>query len=155
MTDILAEHPLTLSRAVRFGDCDPAGVVFTPNYSRYVFDACEVWLRRVIDVDIADQLRDDEVGTPVRAISVQLLYPLRPSDEFRTRVWVKEIGRASFTLLVIGENARGRRCFVGEMTCVSTLRLKRAVIDLPEHYRRRMEDYQARSGEPEIEAALK
>lgn len=153
MSEIQAEHPITLARSVRFGDCDPAGIVFTPNYSRFVFDACEVWLRRVIKVDIADQLRDDEVGTPVRAISVQLLYPLKPADDFTMRVWVKEIGRASFTLLVIGENGRGRRCFVGEMTCVSTIRLKREVIDLPDHYRRAMEDYRAKSGEPEIEAA--
>lgn len=153
MSDTLSEHPVPLIREVRFGDCDPAGVVFTPNYSRYVFDACEIWLRRVITVNIADQLRDDEVGTPVRAISVQLLYPLKPADECRMRVWVKEIGRSSFTLLVIGENGRGRRCFVGEMTCVSTIRLKREVIDLPDHYRRQMEDYRAKSGEPDLQLA--
>lgn len=150
MTEIVSDHPLTLARTVGFGDCDPAGVVFTPNYGRFVFDAVEVWLRRTIGVNIHDQLRDDEVGTPVRSISTQLMYPLRPADRFLTRVWVKDIGRASFTLLATGENGRGRRCFEGEMTCVSTIRLKRAVIDLPDHYRQAMEAYRAASGTPEV-----
>lgn len=149
MIEIVSDHPLTLARIVGFGDCDPAGVVFTPNYGRFVFDATEVWLRRIIGVNIHDQLRDEEVGTPVRAISTELLYPLKPADRFLTRVWVKEIGRASFTLRVVGENAQGRVCFEGEMTCVSTIRVKRSVIDLPAHYRAAMEDYRARSGSPQ------
>ncbi|MBN9478812.1 MAG: acyl-CoA thioesterase [Bordetella sp.] len=146
MSDEPLAYPLTFSRRVFFGDCDPAGVVFTPNYGRYVFDACEQWLRRVLDIDIADQLKNDEIGTPVRAITTELLYPLKPSDDFEVSVWVKDIGRSSFTLRAIGANSRGRRCFVGDMTCVSTLRLKRAVVELPGHYRRAMQDYQDRSG---------
>lgn len=153
MNEIVAERPLTLARTVSFGDCDPAGVVFTPNYGRFVFDAIEVWLRRTIGVSIHEQLRDEEVGTPVRSIQTDLLYPLKPADRFLTRIWVKHIGRASFTLMAAGENERGRRCFNGEMTCVSTLRLKRAVVDLPGHYRAAMETYQMESGGPETPAA--
>lgn len=146
MPDTASRAPVTINRRVQFGDCDPAGIVFTPNYGRYVFDACEEWLRVVLDVNIAQQLRDDEVGTPVRALTTELLYPLKPAEEFTATVRVKNIGRSSFTLEVTGLGARSQTSFIGTMTCVATIRLKRSVIELPDSYRSAMEDYQRRCG---------
>jgi 4-hydroxybenzoyl-CoA thioesterase len=142
MAETLPDYPLRFERQVAFGDCDPAGIVFTPNYGRYVFDACEQWMRSVLDINIADQLKADEVGTPVRALTTELLYPLRPADRFEVAIWVKEIGRSSFTLRAIGSRQDGRRCFIGDLTCVATIRL----IELPDTYRLAMQDYQSRSG---------
>lgn len=144
MHDITAGYPIVLNRRVRFGDCDPAGIVFTPNYSRYVFDACEEWLRAVLDINIAHQLQGDEVGTPVRALTTELLYPLKPGEDFTMEMRVKNIGRTSFTLEALGTSQKGHRSFIGTMTCVATIRLKRAVIALPDHYRAAMQDYQDR-----------
>lgn len=144
MPDTASRAPLTLTRRVHFGDCDPAGIVFTPNYGRFVFDACEEWLREILGVNIVHQLRDDEVGTPVRALTTELLYPLKPAEIFTATVLVKNVGRSSFTLEVTGVSASGHTSFIGTMTCVATIRLKRSVIELPDHYRRAMEDYQRR-----------
>jgi acyl-CoA thioester hydrolase len=146
MFEIVGDDPLTLSRTVGFGDCDPAGIVFTPNYGRFVFDAVEVWLRRAMGIDIHQQLKGDEIGTPVRALNVELLAPLRPAEVFQSAVWATHLGRSSFRLTVRGRTAAGAPSFVGEMACVATRRSARAVVPLPDAYRAAIEAYRARCG---------
>ncbi len=36
---VLADTPFVVRRRVKWGECDPAGVVYTPSFSEYV--ACE------------------------------------------------------------------------------------------------------------------
>lgn len=140
--------PITIARRVRFGDCDPAGIVFTPRYAEFVFDAAEVWLERVMGLPIHAQLSGTETATPVRSISVDLHLSLRPGDPFVCQVFVEAIGRTSFRLLVAGRRGDGRLSFVGRMTCVATDRSRRITEPLSPGYRAVLADYQARSGTP-------
>ncbi len=38
-------HPFTVTRTVRWGDCDPAGIIYTPRVLDYAMEILEAWYR--------------------------------------------------------------------------------------------------------------
>ena len=40
---VVSKQPFTVRRRVRFGDCDPAGVVYTVQFSEYVVSAMDLF----------------------------------------------------------------------------------------------------------------
>jgi 4-hydroxybenzoyl-CoA thioesterase len=146
---IEATHGASLVRIdsrVKFGDCDPAGIVFTPRYGGFVFEAVETWLEDVIGLSVHQQLRAGEIGTPVRSLTTDLYMSLRPGVRFTSEVHVEAVGRSSFRLLVIGRRGDGALCFVGRMTCVATNAAHTASIPLNEMYQQRLDAYRAACG---------
>jgi acyl-CoA thioester hydrolase len=134
-----------LRRRIRFGDCDPAGILFTPRYGELVFEAIELWLEQVFGHSVVDQLRGRGTPTPVRAYSVEMRRSLRPGHEVELAVWVEGIATRSFTLLVTGTLA-GAVVFVGRMSCVTTDESRRQAANVPARHREILEDYQRRCG---------
>lgn len=145
------EAPVRVEMRVRFGDCDPAGIVFTPRYGGFVFEAVEVWLEAVMGIAIHQQLKEGEIGTPVRSVTTDLHKSLRPGERFSSSVYVEAIGRTSFRLLVIGRRADGALAFVGRMTCVTTNAARSAAEPMGRAYRERLDRYREDCGEiPEV-----
>lgn len=74
-----------VSRTVLFGDCDPAGVMYTPRFSHFameaIFTALDEWLG-------APGLRNlmAEIAPPVRAMSFEFLKPITWDDELNIKV---------------------------------------------------------------------
>lgn len=122
--------PVRLRRRVMFGDCDPAGMVFTPRYGEFAFDAVEHWLEAALGHRIVEQLSGKHTPLPVRSYTMDLRHSLRPGDEFSCAVWVEKIGNRSFTLQVVGTLEAGRVAFVGHLTCVATDRARTAAAPL-------------------------
>lgn len=143
---MIQQGPVRLEDRVRFGDCDPAGIVFTPRYGGFVFEAAEAWLEEVMGLSVHQQLNKGEIGTPVRSLTTDLHKSLRPGDRFSSTVYVETIGTTSFRLLVIGERADGQLSFVGRMTCVTTDAAHRKAIPLTAKYQERLSGYKERCG---------
>lgn len=120
MEAIITNTPIRIHSRVKFGDCDPAGIVFTPRYGGYVFEAAEIWLEQIIGLAVHEQLRAGEIGTPVRSLTTDLYKSLRPGEHFTTDIYVETVGHTSFRLLMIGRRHDGALCFVGRLTCVCT-----------------------------------
>lgn len=139
--------PIRLAARVRFGDCDPAGIVFTPRYGGFVFEAAETWLEAVMGLSVHQQLDKGEIGTPVRSLTTDLHRSLRPGDRFVSTVYVEAVGHTSFRLLVIGRREDGVLSFVGRMTCVTTDPSHRSAVPLSEIYQQRLSQYQTDCGE--------
>ncbi len=91
--------PLTASRDVdiEFGDCDPAGIVFYPNYFRF-FDAATAGLlsRALGSRKIEWTARFGIVGIPMVDTGAKFLRPSRFGDRVRIETTVTAIGRSSF-----------------------------------------------------------
>jgi len=102
---------------VEFGDCDPAGIVFYPNFLRWMdaaslhyFAAAGVppWHRR--------NAGDDIIGTPIVDVQVRFVAPATYGDriavestiaEWRTRSFVMQhVIRRDGTVLVEGREVR-------------------------------------------------
>jgi 4-hydroxybenzoyl-CoA thioesterase len=91
--------PLTASREVEieFGDCDPAGIVFYPNYFRF-FDAATAGLlfQALGSRKIEWTARFGIVGIPMVDTGAKFLRPSRFGDLVRIETTVTAIGRSSF-----------------------------------------------------------
>jgi 4-hydroxybenzoyl-CoA thioesterase len=92
---------LTATREVEieFGDCDPAGIVFYPNYFRF-FDAATAGLLRQA---LGSRKREwteryGIIGIPMVDTGAKFLRPSRFGDVVRIETTVTIIGRTSFTV---------------------------------------------------------
>ncbi len=65
-----------VSRTILFGDCDPAGVVYTPRFSYFSVEAIYVALDEWLGTPGLRTLMGFEILPPVRAMSMEFLMPL-------------------------------------------------------------------------------
>jgi len=83
---------------VEWGDCDPADIVFYPNYMVW-FDACMTSLFALAGLPLPALFESHKVvGIPVVDVKVKFLAPSRFGDELRAVSTVAEFGRSSFVL---------------------------------------------------------
>jgi 4-hydroxybenzoyl-CoA thioesterase len=109
---------LTVERTVAFGDCDPAGIVYTPRVLDYCLEAIDDWWRKVLDGRGWYELTaDHNRGTPFVNVNINFLSPITPRDVLVVTVGLARLGRSSITFDVAGMQA-GRVCFQGSTTSV-------------------------------------
>ena len=91
--------PRTVIREVEieFGDCDPAGIVFYPNYFRFFDAATAGLLFEALGSRKSEWLgRFDVIGIPMVDTGARFLRPSRFGDVVRIETTVTTIGRSSF-----------------------------------------------------------
>ena len=82
---------------IEFGDCDPAGIVFYPNYFRFFDAATAGLLFEALGIRKSGWLaRFDVVGIPMVDTGARFLRPSRFGDVVRIETTVTTIGRSSF-----------------------------------------------------------
>ena len=76
---------------VQFGDCDPAGIVFFPNFSRWM-DAASLSFFMQCGVPPWRELVHSRgiVGTPLLEINTKFLVPVTYGESITIATWVEE-----------------------------------------------------------------
>lgn len=83
-------------RAIEWGDCDPAGIVFHPRYLAY-FDHCTCLLFARAGFDLGTlQAEFGVIGYPVVDLRSRFLAPCRYGDEVRIETRIAEFRHSSF-----------------------------------------------------------
>jgi 4-hydroxybenzoyl-CoA thioesterase len=83
---------------IEWGQCDPAGIVFYPQYL-IIFDSSTGWLfERTGLTPSAMRKKYRIVGMPVVEVGARFLLPCRFDDEIVVESEVGEWGRSSFTV---------------------------------------------------------
>lgn len=128
---------------IRFGQCDAAGIVYTPNYFDIFNGVVEDFFPAVLGLDYYGLLRDERIGLGYAHASADFLSPNLMGEMLEIAVVLGRIGRSSFTLtfhvLKQGvEVARGR--FVVVTTAIEGFR----PIPIPEKIRAALAAYEAR-----------
>jgi len=83
---------------VEWGDCDPADIVFYPNYMVW-FDGCVTSLFAAAGLPLPDLFASHKVvGIPVVDVKVKFLAASKFGDELRAESTVTEFGRSSFVI---------------------------------------------------------
>ncbi len=83
---------------IEWGQCDPAGIVFYPQYL-IIFDTCTGWLfERTGLKPLAMRRKYGIVGLPIVDVGARFLMPCRFDDEIVVESGVGEWGRSSFTV---------------------------------------------------------
>lgn len=125
-------NPVFIKRKVLFGDCDPAGVVYTPKFSYFAVEAIDSALDVWLGGPGLRTLMGFNVLPPVRALSLEFLRPLTWDDEITLKVSVENIGVHSFTFLVEGFLKNEALSFNAHVTHVCISPETKEVIAIPE-----------------------
>jgi 4-hydroxybenzoyl-CoA thioesterase len=118
-------HPIE----VRFGDCDPAGVVYFPRYFDWFHQAMETWFDEALDLPYAQVLQRH--GFPAVHTEADFRSPCRMGDRVRVELRVGTLGASSFRLdyRVIGSDETLRTLGHTVVTMIGV------VADQPDHFR--------------------
>ena len=95
---------------IQFGDCDPAGIVYYPNYFRFFDNATAALLSAAFAMHKRNWLEHYRIaGIPMVDTGARFIKPSRFGDVVDIRSEITELGRSSFsvkhTLLRDGEIA--------------------------------------------------
>lgn len=93
---------------IQFGDCDPAGIVYYPNYFRYFDNATAALVSMALGMNKPAWLAEFSIaGIPMVDTGARFLRPSRFGDSVRIESRFGELGRSSFAVqhkLFNGEN---------------------------------------------------
>jgi 4-hydroxybenzoyl-CoA thioesterase len=85
--------PLT----VRFGDVDPAGIVYYPRLLHFCHVAMEDFFGAVLGRRYADVIGQERLGYPAIRLEVDFRRPVRYGDEVEIEVEIVELGTTAIT----------------------------------------------------------
>jgi 4-hydroxybenzoyl-CoA thioesterase len=89
--------PFSTRITVRFGDCDPAGLVYYPVIFHYFHVAMEEFFAARCGTTYARLVREQRIGFPVVNARAEFLVPIVYGDEIEVEVKVTRVGDSSAT----------------------------------------------------------
>lgn len=87
-------------KLIRFHHCDPAGIVFYPQYFVLFNELVEDWFEDGLRIDFAQLHGDHRRGVPMRRLECDFLSPSRIGERLQFRLCVEKLGTTSMTLAV-------------------------------------------------------
>jgi 4-hydroxybenzoyl-CoA thioesterase len=87
----------TVSITVRFGDCDPAGLVYYPVLFHYCHVAMEEFFAAACGVSYPRLMAESRIGFPTVSVRTEFRAPFVYGDEVEVEVFVSRVGRSSAT----------------------------------------------------------
>ncbi|MBK9520708.1 MAG: acyl-CoA thioesterase [Rhodocyclaceae bacterium] len=108
-------------RTILFGDCDPAGIIFTPRVAYFVVEAVHDFLTHILGGPGIRRIFAMGVLPPARAMSIEFLLPMVFDDVIEIDVRCEQPKTTSFSFIVTGRNASGKDTFRSTFTqvCIS------------------------------------
>lgn len=102
---------------IRFAHCDPAGIVFYPQYFVIMNGLMEDWFTFGLKVGFANLVTNRRIGIPTVRMDCTFLRPSNIGDVLTLSVSVARIGTKSFSVVVSG-TADGQLRLRAEQTLV-------------------------------------
>ncbi len=125
---------------VRFADCDPAGIVFFPQYLVMLNTLSEKWFDQALGVPYAELIGRRRTGLPTVRLEVDFTAISRHGDRLTQHLAIRKLGRSSIDLHVefrCGDELRMRARQVLVCTSLETHRPQ----PIPDDLRRAMAPY--------------
>ena len=132
--------PFVARIPVRFGDCDPASLVYYPALFHYCHVAMEEFFAALCGKSYARVMAEERLGFPTVSVSAEFLRPFVYGEVAEVEVFVSRVGRtsATFEYRLRGEGEEGLRARATLVQVALNLDERRAV-PVPEHFRRAFE----------------
>src|SRR5688500_19137651 len=132
--------PFSTRITVRFGDCDPAGLVYYPALLHYCHVAMEEFFAARCGVGYARLVNERRLGFPTVNLRAEFFEPFVYGDEAEVEVWVSSVGRASATFEYRLRRASDRAlCATATHVHVAMSLDERRAVPVPEDLRRAFE----------------
>ncbi|EDM74242.1 putative 4-hydroxybenzoyl CoA thioesterase [Plesiocystis pacifica SIR-1] len=82
---------------IRFGDCDPAGIVYFPRFFDFFHQTMETWFPAHLGFPYAEFVRERKLGFPAVHTEADFARPCRFGETVEVRQRVLALGRSSIT----------------------------------------------------------
>jgi acyl-CoA thioesterase FadM len=138
---VVATSPVTVRRRVKWGECDPAGVVYMVNYSEYVISAYELFMAALLGERLQRAKIRHRVALPAKAFMIEFYASLRPDDDFLMTVQITDIRTKTFDVTVRGYSTDHCDCFLAKITPISVDPFNGAAAPLPPAITSRLHHY--------------
>jgi 4-hydroxybenzoyl-CoA thioesterase len=99
------------TKVIRFHHCDPAGIVFYPQYFVLFNELVEDWFTHGLGVSFADQVVRERISVPMGRIECDFVGPSRIGDKLTFGLNVLALGSSSIKIRI-------------KATCGSELRVR-------------------------------
>ena len=135
--------PINKIHRVPWGDCDPAGIIYTPRVLDYAIETFEVWNRDVLGTSWMKLNHELSMGFPTVRTEIDFLNAPVCDDVIVLELNVDKLGASSLTSIVTGHNGDGKIYFhVKIISCLVDMPQMTSK-QIPDEFRQRILAYQA------------
>ena len=135
----------TTTRTVRFCDCDPAGIVFYPQYMVMLNTLAEVWFDEALRIPYAQLIGERRTGLPTVRLEVDFTAVSRHGEVLVQTVEIEKLGRSSMALAVEFRGAADQLRMRARQVLVCTSLNTHKAIPLPDDVRAALLPYVSES----------
>jgi 4-hydroxybenzoyl-CoA thioesterase len=118
-------------RQIRFSDCDPAGIVFYPQYFVMLNGLVEDWVDDELGIGYRRLVIERSVGLPTVRLEADFRAVSRMGDRIVLLLAVERLGGRSITLNLRCDGAEGDTRMSLRQVLVTTSLVTHAAIDIP------------------------
>ena len=120
-----------MSMRIRFAHCDPAGIVYFPQYLVMTNMLVEEWFNECLAIDYAHMIQTRRVGLPIVKLDCEFSRPSRMGETITLSLGVKRIGRRSIGIDIVA-HCNDEVRFRATQVLVTTSLESGQSIDIPE-----------------------
>ncbi|HKX40311.1 MAG TPA: thioesterase family protein [Burkholderiaceae bacterium] len=118
-------------RQIRFSDCDPAGIVFYPQYFVMLNGLVEDWVDDALDIGYRQLVIERRVGLPTVRLEADFRAVSHMGDRVVLALAVERLGGRSITLKLRCSGAEGETRMELRQVLVTTSLATHRAIDIP------------------------
>ena len=115
---------------IRFSHCDPAGIVFFPQYLVMTNALVEDWFIEGLHVDYAQMIARRRIGLPIVKLDCEFSRPSQMGETITLALSLASIGRRSISIDIVGYCGDETR-FRAKQVLVTTSLESGTSIDIP------------------------
>jgi len=146
-TGLSTARPYTMTQTVKWGDCDPAGIIYTPRVLDFAMETLEAWYRDVLGIPWIKLNQEMHMGAPTVRAEIDFLAAPAPDHDMITALKVKKLGRSSITFELTGHDGNGTDYYRAILVACFIARPAFKPTAVPEPFRARILSYQKDCGD--------
>lgn len=131
----------TSEHRIRFSECDPAGIVFYPQYFIMFNDLLEQWIDSMVPGGFSSVIAQKKVGMPTVNLQADFRSISKMGDDVVLSIGVKKIGSRSLQLRLQCVGKDGVLRMEVQQVIVTTSLVTHQAIEIPEFLREPMQAY--------------
>ena len=132
----------TVRRIVNWGDCDPAGIIYTPRVLDYACETIDAWLREELNASWWYlKSSGKKLGLPTVNAVCDFISILRPDQSLELNLYIREIGKSSIAFEVEGMAAGNLLAFRVKLVSCAIEMVKYRATRIPDWMREKLEEY--------------
>lgn len=140
---VVRKQPFTVRRAIRWADCDPAGVAYAGHYADYLIDAVTHFMRHIGFGLVAGKDRPIRVGLPCKHMELTFHTSLYPDDVIDIEIAISQVREHTFDLAARACLTDGRLAFHGAFSPICIAPETRERVPIPSELREALQQHRS------------